>query len=598
MASRSRRIFELAIKCNAEHEQVDSGNKPDIPSNLPNHITVEEIDNDLGTSNRRERRSSTSSTTSSSNSSSSSSTSFYEEDQRQQILQEYWSLGEIEKQWLFLANAIQLVVPLHRYVKVDSHGNFAPKRENNNAFYLTVSGVKIRVCKTFFKNTLAINNRPIETAIKKKNKNTNIATMKDERGCHGKHPRLDENITNGVKAFIRAIPKIESHYIRANSKRHYIDGSKTISDLHRDYVEKCKIENVPFASYVTFYRIFTQDFNISFFVPKKDLCDICEAFKNSTEEEKASEKNTYENHIKEKQLSRIEKEKDKNNKDIFVAVYDLQAVFQCPKGDISVFYYKSKLNVLNLTIYNIRTNEVESYVWDESNANRGVNEIGTCIFNYLNAISETAEDLDVVFYSDNCAGQQKNKFMISMYLYAVQNLPNLRSVTHKFLIKGHTQNEGDSAHSQIEREVKRQLRSGPMYTPDAFIGAIKAARKKSTPIHVNEMCYEDFIDWKNVCSQMNFALLKDEMGDNVKLTEIKVIRVQKDEPCAIWFKNSYAEEQLKKAVVVKKKRSNIVELKKAYIQKPGLAEKKKSDLMDLINKKMIPRYHRPFFEAL
>lgn len=61
---------------------------------------------------------------------------------------------------------------------------------------------------------------------------------------------------------------------------------------------------------------------------------------------------------------------------------------------------------------------------------------------------------------------------------AVQNLPNIKSITHKYLIKGHTQNKGDSAHSQIEREIKRQLRSGPMYTPDAFVGAIKAARKK------------------------------------------------------------------------------------------------------------------------
>jgi hypothetical protein len=63
-------------------------------------------------------------------------------------------------------------------------------------------------------------------------------------------------------------------------------------------------------------------------------------------------KQYYELHIKEKNLSRIEKQKDKDNKNILVAVYDLQAVFQCPKGDVSVFYYKSKLNVLHLTIYN------------------------------------------------------------------------------------------------------------------------------------------------------------------------------------------------------------------------------------------------------
>ena len=67
-----------------------------------------------------------------------------------------------------------------------------------------------------------------------------------------------------------------------------------------------------------------------------------------------------------------------------------------------------------------------------------------------------------IFYSNNCSGQQKNKFMMALYLYAVNNLPNITSITHKFLIKGHTQNEGDSAHSLIEREVKRILKSGPI----------------------------------------------------------------------------------------------------------------------------------------
>ncbi|KAJ0172673.1 hypothetical protein K1T71_011812 [Dendrolimus kikuchii] len=265
----------------------------------------------------------------------------FTEKQRQTILNDYWSLGAIEKQWTFIANSVDIVIPKQRYVKVDSDENVATIR--NNAFFLTISGEKTRVCKLFFKNTLGINNRPIETALKKKNSNTNIS-MKNNRGTHSNHYAVDESIKNGIKLFIESIPKIESHYIRANSKRNYIDGIKAVTDLHRDYVEKCKSQNVPYGTYITFYRIFTKDFNISFFTPKKDLCDICEAYKNITDEEKESKKQDYELHLKVKNLSRIEKEKEKN-KFFLVAVYDLQAVFQCPKGDVSVFYYKSKLKV-------------------------------------------------------------------------------------------------------------------------------------------------------------------------------------------------------------------------------------------------------------
>ncbi|CAG4995347.1 unnamed protein product [Parnassius apollo] len=122
------------------------------------------------------------------------------------------------------------------------------------------------------------------------------------------------------------------------------------------------------------------------------------------------------------------------------------------------------------------------------------------------------------------------------------------NVAKRLRNSGHTQNEGDSVHPQIEREVKRQLRSGPMYTPDAFIGAIKAARNKSEPFHVNEMCFDDFFDWKSICTQMNFAIMKDEDNNTVKLAGLKMIKVQSSDPDAIFFKESYAEELFKKAI--------------------------------------------------
>jgi len=48
---------------------------------------------------------------------------------------------------------------------------------------------------------------------------------------------------------------------------------------------------------------------------------------------------------------------------------------------------------------------------------------------------------NVVFYSDNCSGQQNNQFMLAAYIIALHKF-DLNSITHKFLIKGHTQNEG------------------------------------------------------------------------------------------------------------------------------------------------------------
>nr|CAH7723218.1 unnamed protein product [Callosobruchus chinensis] len=93
-------------------------------------------------------------------------------------------------------------------------------------------------------------------------------------------------------------------------------------------------------------KIFNEEFNLSFFVPKKDQCELCIGYFNGSEEDKISLQAEYDLHRLETDLSRKEKEHDKNSNANIVAVYDLQAVLPCPSGDANSFYYVSKLNVL------------------------------------------------------------------------------------------------------------------------------------------------------------------------------------------------------------------------------------------------------------
>jgi hypothetical protein len=134
-----------------------------------------------------------------------------------------------------------------------------------------------------------------------------------------------------MKNHIESIPKIESHYSRAHSTRTFIDGSKTITDIYRDYVRLSKEDDVSFSNYTYFYNIFTkEEYKISFFIPKKDQCELCTVFHNSDENEKQLLQQKYDLHHHEKVLSRIEKESDKAKNGTLVAVYDLQAVMQLP----------------------------------------------------------------------------------------------------------------------------------------------------------------------------------------------------------------------------------------------------------------------------
>lgn len=185
--------------------------------------------------------------------------------------------------------------------------------------------------------------------------------------------------------------------------------------------------------------------------------------------------------------------------------------------------------------------------------------------------------------------------MIDVYLFAVQFL-NVKSITHKYLITGHTQNEGDSAHSLIERNVKRLLKSGPMYTPDTFISAIRTARKVGQPFHVHEMCYDDFYDIKQL--QMDTGPIN--MGA-VKLADVKVMKVVRESPNSLFYKLSYSDTDFQEATVIKRKKrssNSDVILTPVFTEKPGISERKKKDLMDLVHHNLIPKFYQPYYDSL
>lgn len=144
-------------------------------------------------------------------------------------------------------------------------------------------------------------------------------------------------IKEGVIAHINSIPRIDSHYLRAQTTREYIEGGKSLAELHRDYKNDCIDNNRPFANITMYSQIFNNNFNISFFTPKKDQCDLCCSYNNARENEKEVIQKEYDNHIKEKVLSRWEKEEDKKRakecgRKIVVATFDLQAVLPASRG--------------------------------------------------------------------------------------------------------------------------------------------------------------------------------------------------------------------------------------------------------------------------
>lgn len=512
-------------------------------------------------------------------------------DRRKQMFNDYYGLDHNRKRD-FIAKSITEVRPKYSYKKEDS------RRSVNFGYYFqTPDGQKTRVCKVFFCDTLDISSTTL-TTIRNKMRDTGIVE-EDKRGKHKKHIKLEEVVRQGVIDHINSFSRIESHYCRSQTQREFIDGGLSISQMYVLYTEYCKEKQLPVAKKSMYSFIFNTEFNIGFFRPKKDQCPVCVTFKNLSEAEKEIQGDKYSSHLKEKELSRTEKLKDveesRSSETTIVACFDLQAVIQLPCGEISTFFYKRKLNCFNFTIYNITSKKGHCFVWHEGSGGRGANEIATNVFEFL----KTCEGKNVIFYSDNCSSQNKNKFLLSMYLYAIQHL-NIPSITHKFLIVGHTQNEGDAMHSCIETAKRQALKSGPIYVPSQFLTVVQLAKRNGIPYAVRELDTSEIIDWKSVASQTGNNFQTNTERKKVMWNNIKVFQVKKEHQDSIFYKNSYQDVDMKEIKVRQPQRGrrSMLVLTPAYSEPTKMSQLKKKDLLDLCKSNLIPKPYHDFFQNL
>nr|CAH7758215.1 unnamed protein product [Callosobruchus chinensis] len=333
--------------------------------------------------------------------------------------------------------------------------------------------------------------------------------------------------------------------------------------------------------------------------PKKDQCSVCNVFKAS--QNKESLRVDYENHKRREKESLLMKEKDKtqateNHGTEFRAItFDLQAILPIPFAGDSQVYYKSHLNVYNFTIYDSSTKDGISYIWDETHGSKGSSEVGTCLFKYLQSLPATVEH--IATFSDTCGGQNRNKFVSAAMLYSVNKLPNLKTIDLKFMESGHSYLEADSMHATIERARRHKK-----FTIHVNVSA---SRLKPRPYLVHHLKYQDFFDLQQLvdCIVHNTTLNCD--GEKVSWIRIKWLRFEKCHPNIIQYKYDLSADFFHKIDVTSSKRRSgrkrgwdSLDLKQKYNNRLPISDKKKDDLLYLLNKETIPTDYADFINNL
>lgn len=166
-------------------------------------------------------------------------------------------------------------------------------------------------------------------------------------------------------------------------------------------------------------------------------------------------------------------------------------------------------------------------LWDESVTGRGGNEIASCLLKVL-LCPNFPKRKNLVMWSDNCIGQNKNKIILMLLIYLVSN-GIYETVEQKFVVSGHSYLTCDRDFAQIEKR-KRVVKN---YTPEN-IGKMIAEARHQKPFNVLHMQRNDFKD---------FQSMADEYLNTTKLqiSQVAWIKIEHGQATSVKTKKTFSD---------------------------------------------------------
>lgn len=460
-------------------------------------------------------------------------------ERRIQIHQNFYTLSWGLKN-AFISGQVETVIKKRTYTK-----NENSRRNCTRVYKLNSNNVEVKVCKTYFKDTLVICDGTITNSLKRKS--TDGAPLEDKRGKHEPANKSKPADINYLCAFINTFPAYHSHYSRNdNENRKYLSPDLNIVKLYELYKEKCEGESiVPLSSFV-FRKIFNTNFNLHFHRPQTDTCQRCDKFKAElqstqiTDEQRNQIITERELHQRKAQAVKETLKRDiedaKNDPTRYVFTFDLQKTLATPVLKTGVAYYKRQMWTYNLGVHDEISTKGFMYMWAENEASRGTQEVASCLFKHMKEhLPNSVTHLTV--YSDACGGQNRNIKMVLMLTDFLQKSETLKVIEHKFFVSGHSFNSCDRDFAIIEKAKKYH---NNIFIPDDWLDMIKNSKKKSPRFGVYRMKKEDFFSSKSL---EGFITNRKCFIDGTKVQWLKTgwIKLEKDNPLIIKMKQNYIE---------------------------------------------------------
>ena len=169
---------------------------------------------------------------------------------------------------------------------------------------------------------------------------------------------------------------------------------------------------------LSFFRNLFFANNFLVFVPNKDQCNMCIEFKHGGVDVEEHKK-----HVTNKNQAIESKASNKNDEDPNHSVWtaDLQANLVFPKTNANAMYYKTKLQVHNLTLYDLKNKNGYCYVWDETEGDLSSDMFAHKFYQHFkNIFAWNLQLSTITIWNDGCGYQNPRTAVAYMYYMSLE----------------------------------------------------------------------------------------------------------------------------------------------------------------------------------
>lgn len=248
-------------------------------------------------------------------------------------------------------------------------------------------GNLIQVCKNTFMNIYDVGHKQIEVIICKKKQGDINYTYNRKPNSPPKYTDDDEW---RVRNHINSLPRNESHYSRGRFSTQFLSPDLNIHRLSIAFNEKFPDNKVGYKFYKKIFKKYFPD--LKFHHPRVDTCKTCD--KLQYEIRGQSSQSVTAKQFLEVHQHKAESATNKMKADIALAQLpgsqistismDLQQVLSVPNLTHSEMFYRRQLSCYNFCVSLGDTQTSYMCLWHEGIANRGGNEIASCLLRIIN----------------------------------------------------------------------------------------------------------------------------------------------------------------------------------------------------------------------